>query len=114
MKWILALFIGLILVPEGISAREIHVSKTGRDSASGSSGQPYLTITKAASVAKLFASEASMDITKDAVQIFGAYGYSQEYPLERFFRDAKITEIGDGTSEIQRIIIADELLKGKH
>jgi alkylation response protein AidB-like acyl-CoA dehydrogenase len=71
-------------------------------------------VTKAASVAKLFASEASMDITKDAVQIFGAYGYSQEYPLERFFRDAKITEIGDGTSEIQRIIIADELLKGKH
>jgi alpha-N-arabinofuranosidase len=52
MKWILALFIGLILVPEGISAREIHVSKTGSDSASGSSGQPYLTINKAASVAQ--------------------------------------------------------------
>lgn len=68
-------------------------------------------ITKAASVAKLFASEAAMAITKDAVQIFGAYGYSQEYPLERFFRDAKITEIGDGTSEIQRVIIADELAK---
>ena len=71
-------------------------------------------VTKAASVAKLFASEASMEITKDAVQIFGAYGYSQEYPLERFFRDAKITEIGDGTSEIQRIIIADELVKREH
>jgi butyryl-CoA dehydrogenase/acyl-CoA dehydrogenase len=67
--------------------------------------------TKAASVAKLFASEMSMAVTKDAVQIFGAYGYSQDYPLERFFRDAKITEIADGTSEIQRLIIADEIVK---
>ncbi len=68
-------------------------------------------ITKEASVAKLFASEMAMKITKDAIQIFGGYGYSQELPLERFFRDAKLTEIGDGTSEIQRLIIASEIIK---
>jgi alkylation response protein AidB-like acyl-CoA dehydrogenase len=68
-------------------------------------------ITKVASEAKLFASETAMKVTKDAIQLFGAYGYSREMPLERFFRDAKITEIGDGTSEIQRIIIADEIIK---
>jgi butyryl-CoA dehydrogenase/acyl-CoA dehydrogenase len=67
--------------------------------------------TKAASEAKLFTSESSMRITKDAIQIFGGYGYTREFPLERFFRDAKITEIGDGTSEMQRIIIADEIVK---
>lgn len=68
-------------------------------------------ITKEASEAKLFASEMAMKITKDAIQIFGAYGYSRDFPLERFFRDAKITEIGEGTSEIQRLIIADEIIK---
>ena len=50
-------------------------------------------------------------VTKDAIQIFGGYGYMCDYPLERYFRDAKLTEIGDGTSEMQRLIIADELLK---
>ncbi|HDZ00169.1 MAG TPA: acyl-CoA dehydrogenase [Nitrospirae bacterium] len=68
-------------------------------------------ITKEASEAKLFASETVMKITRDAIQIFGGYGYSQELPLERFFRDAKVTEIGDGTSEIQRLIIANEVIK---
>ncbi len=70
-----------------------------------------LNVVKAASEAKLFASEVATRVTKDAVQIFGGYGYSQEYPLERLFRDAKLTEIGDGTSEMQRLIIADEVLK---
>ena len=68
-------------------------------------------ITKESSEAKLFASETATKITKDAIQIFGGYGYTREFPLERFFRDAKITEIGDGTSEIQRLIIADEIIK---
>ncbi|WP_025691246.1 acyl-CoA dehydrogenase family protein [Paenibacillus zanthoxyli] len=72
------------------------------------SGKPFA---KEASEAKLFASETATRITKDAVQIFGGYGYSRELPLERLFRDAKLTEIGDGTSEIQRLIIADELIK---
>jgi alkylation response protein AidB-like acyl-CoA dehydrogenase len=70
-----------------------------------------LTMTKEASEAKLFASETATRATKDAIQIFGAYGYCRDLPLERFYRDAKITEIGDGTSEIQRLIIADELIK---
>jgi alkylation response protein AidB-like acyl-CoA dehydrogenase len=59
-----------------------------------------------ASVAKLFASEAAMYITHQALQIHGGMGYSKEMPLERYFRDAKITEIYEGTSEIQRLVIA--------
>ncbi len=66
---------------------------------------------KEASEAKLFASEMAVAVTKDAIQIHGANGYSRDLPLERFFRDAKLTEIGDGTSEIQRLVIADEMVK---
>lgn len=70
-----------------------------------------LDVTKVASEVKLFASEMAMKTTKDAIQIYGGYGYSREFPLERYFRDAKLTEIGDGTSEIQRLIIADEIIR---
>ena len=66
---------------------------------------------KEAAMAKLFASEAAMKITTEAIQIHGGFGYIKEYNVERFFRDAKILEIGEGTSEIQRIIIARELIK---
>ncbi len=59
-----------------------------------------------ASMAKLFASETAMWVTHQALQIHGGMGYSKELPLERYFRDAKITEIYEGTSEIQRIVIA--------
>ena len=59
-----------------------------------------------ASMAKLFASETAMFITHQAVQIHGGMGYSKEMPIERYFRDAKITEIYEGTSEIQRLVIA--------
>lgn len=62
--------------------------------------------TREASMAKLFASEAAYRVTKDAIQILGANGYSREFPVERFFRDVKLLEIGEGTSEIQRIVIA--------
>ncbi len=65
-----------------------------------------------ASIAKLFASEACTRAAKEAVQIHGVYGYLDEYPVERLFRDSKITEIYQGTSEIQRLVIARELLKG--
>jgi len=61
--------------------------------------------------AKLFASEAAMWVTTKAIQICGGNGYTKEYPLERFFRDAKITEIYEGTSEIQRVVIAANELK---
>jgi len=67
--------------------------------------------TKEAAMAKLFASEAANWVAKEAVQVFGGYGYSKEYPVERYFRDAKITEIYEGTSEIQRIVIAKNALK---
>ena len=65
----------------------------------------------AASKGKLFASEASHRICHKAIQIHGGYGYSREFPVERFMRDAKLTEIGEGTSEIQRIIISRDLLQ---
>ena len=69
-------------------------------------------VSKEASMAKLFASELAMKSAHDAVQIHGGYGYVKEYPVERFFRDAKITEIYEGTSQIQRMVIASSLLKG--
>ena len=72
-------------------------------------GLPY---SKEAAQAKLFASESCMSITTKAIQILGGNGYSKEYPVERHFRDAKITEIYEGTSEIQRIVIAANELKG--
>jgi butyryl-CoA dehydrogenase len=70
--------------------------------------QPF---TKAAAIAKLYCSELAMRTTIKAIQIHGGYGYTKEYPVERMFRDAKICEIGEGTSEIQRLVIARQLLK---
>ncbi|HXG69393.1 MAG TPA: acyl-CoA dehydrogenase family protein, partial [Gemmatimonadaceae bacterium] len=61
------------------------------------------------SMAKLMASETAMWVTTQAIQIFGGYGYIKDYPVERLFRDAKVTEIYEGTSEIQRIVIARAL-----
>ena len=68
-------------------------------------------IIKEAAMAKLFASEAAMKITTDAIQIHGGYGYVKDYDVERYFRDAKILEIGEGTSEVQRLIILKQILK---
>src|SRR5260370_41331325 len=69
-------------------------------------GEP---VKKQAAVAKLAASNAAMDNARDATQIFGGYGYMNEYPVARFYRDAKVLEIGEGTSEVQRMLIAREL-----
>jgi alkylation response protein AidB-like acyl-CoA dehydrogenase len=71
-------------------------------------GEP---VTKLASMAKLFATEAAMYVTTEAVQVFGGYGYMKDYPVERLFRDAKVTEIYEGTSEVQRLVIARELYR---
>ena len=68
-------------------------------------------INKEAAMAKLFASETAMEVTRESIQIHGGYGYVKDYDVERYFRDAKILEIGEGTSEIQRMIIAREILK---
>src|SRR5689334_1595855 len=71
-------------------------------------GRPF---SKEAAMAKLFCSELAMRVTIGAVQLHGGYGYTKDYPVERFMRDAKICEIGEGTSEIQRIVIARQLLR---
>ncbi len=68
-------------------------------------------VVKEAAMAKLFASETAMKTTTEAIQVFGGYGYIKEYPAERFFRDAKVLTIGEGTSEIQKIVILREILK---
>ena len=70
-------------------------------------GEPYST---EAAMAKLFASETARQVTNDAIQVHGGYGYVAEYRVERYLRDAKLTEIGEGTSEIQRLVIARNLL----
>ena len=62
-----------------------------------------------AAMAKLFAAESASDVTRRAVQLFGGYGYTREYPVERMMRDAKITEIYEGTSEVQRMVISSHL-----
>ncbi len=72
-----------------------------------------LKFTKEAAMAKLYASEVAMRSTVKCVQIFGGYGYVTDYPAERYMRDAKITEIYEGTSEVQRIVIATNMLKGQ-
>lgn len=68
-------------------------------------------VIKEAAMAKLFASEVAMDVTTEAIQIYGGYGYVAEYDVERFFRDAKVLEIGEGTSEVQRLVISREIIK---
>lgn len=71
-------------------------------------GLPY---SKEAAMAKLYASDAAMAVATDAVQIFGGYGYSREYPVERLMRDAKITQIYEGTNQVQRIVISAAVLR---
>ena len=68
-------------------------------------------VTKYSAMAKLYCTDVAMDVTTDAVQLLGGYGYMQEYPVERMMRDAKITQIYEGTNEIQRLVIAREMLK---
>jgi alkylation response protein AidB-like acyl-CoA dehydrogenase len=81
---------------------------TGRAAALRDAGKPFA---REASAAKLFASETAMWATTKAVQIHGGYGYVTDFPVERYMRDAKLAEIGEGTSEVQRMIIAKSLIK---
>lgn len=69
-------------------------------------------MTKQAAMAKYYASEVAVAVANDAVQIFGGYGYTKDFPVEKFYRDAKLCTIGEGTSEIQKIVIAREALRG--
>ncbi len=68
-------------------------------------------VTKESAMAKLFASEVAVRVANEAVQIHGGYGFIKDYPVEKFYRDAKLCTIGEGTSEIQRLVIARQLLK---
>ncbi len=70
-----------------------------------------LPMTKQAAMAKYYASEISVEISTDAVQIFGGYGYTKDFPVEKFYRDSKLCTIGEGTSEIQKLVIGREILK---
>ena len=74
-------------------------------------GVPEDELTKASAMAKLLCGDVAMEVTTDAVQILGGYGYVKEYPVERFMRDAKITQIYEGSQEVQRLVIAREMLK---
>ena len=69
-------------------------------------GAPHQEFKQAASVAKLYSTESAVTATRIATQVFGGYGFMEEYPVARFYRDAKVLEIGEGTSEVQRMLIA--------
>jgi len=73
-----------------------------------SNGLPY---GKESAMSKLFAGDAAMRVTTEAVQVFGGYGYTKDYPVERYMRDAKITQIYEGTNEIQRLVIGRMITK---
>ncbi|MEO5563281.1 MAG: acyl-CoA dehydrogenase family protein, partial [Chitinophagaceae bacterium] len=68
-------------------------------------------VTKAGAMAKYYASEVAVRVSTDAVQIFGGYGYTKDFPVEKYYRDSKLCTIGEGTSEIQKVVIAREVLK---
>ncbi len=70
-----------------------------------------LPMTKEAAMAKYYASEVAVEVSTDAVQIFGGYGYTKDFPVEKFYRDSKLCTIGEGTSEIQKLVISREVLK---
>ena len=67
-----------------------------------------------AAMAKYFGTQLAVDLAREAIQIFGGYGYTKDYPVERLFRDAKLTQIFEGTNEIQRMIISREMVKEKN
>jgi alkylation response protein AidB-like acyl-CoA dehydrogenase len=89
-------------------AARLLLYKCGRLIDEGADGSE---LTKISAMAKLYCSDVAMEVTTDAVQILGGYGYMQEYPVERMMRDAKITQIYEGTNQIQRLVIAREMLR---
>jgi alkylation response protein AidB-like acyl-CoA dehydrogenase len=68
-------------------------------------------VTKESAMAKYYSSEVAVKVATDAVQIFGGYGYTKDFPVEKFYRDSKLCTIGEGTSEVQKIVIAREALR---
>jgi short-chain 2-methylacyl-CoA dehydrogenase len=86
----------------------LHASRllTYKAAAMKDGGAPVQDFKQAAAVAKLYATESAVTATRIATQVFGGYGFMEEYPVARFYRDAKVLEIGEGTSEVQRMLIA--------
>ena len=85
------------------AASDLDAIRTGQ--------HPEINSKLSSSVAKCFATDTAMSVTTDAVQIYGGYGYTKEYPVEKLMRDAKLIQIYEGTSQVQRLVIARELLK---
>ena len=71
----------------------------------------HMSVTKVSAMAKYYASEVSVRCANEAVQIFGGYGYTKDFPAEKFYRDCKLCTIGEGTSEIQKLVISRQILK---
>lgn len=90
-----------------IQASEMLVRKAGFLKDSG------VEVTKLSAMAKYYASEAAVRISNEAIQVLGGYGYIKDFPVEKFYRDAKLCTIGEGTTEIQKLVISREILKGK-
>jgi alkylation response protein AidB-like acyl-CoA dehydrogenase len=90
-------------------ATEIDAARllTERAATAKDAGQ---TVTKLSAQAKLFASEAAVRVTERAIQIHGGYGFTKDFPVEKFYRDVRLCTVGEGTSEIQRLVIAKQLL----
>ena len=88
------------------AARQLTYAAAGRSERDGAD------LTYFGAAAKTFASDVAMEVTTDAVQLLGGYGYTRDYPLERMMRDAKITQIYEGTNQVQRIVMARNLLAG--
>lgn len=78
----------------------------------GSLKDAHLKHTKEAAMAKYYASEVAVEVSTDAIQVHGGYGYTKDFPVEKFYRDSKLCTIGEGTSEIQKLVISREVLKG--
>jgi alkylation response protein AidB-like acyl-CoA dehydrogenase len=93
------------------AARQLTYAAAAR-SERAMAGEKVADLTFMSSACKCFASDAAMDVTTDAVQLLGGYGYVSDYPVERMMRDAKITQIYEGTNQIQRVVMARQLLKG--
>jgi alkylation response protein AidB-like acyl-CoA dehydrogenase len=90
-----------------IEAAELLTRKAGRLKDAGERS------TRLSAMAKLYASEAAVRIATEAIQIHGGYGYTKDFPVEKYYRDAKLCTIGEGTSEIQKLVISRDLLKEK-
>ena len=91
-------------------ATAVHASRLVVHHAAGLIDHGAPTTAVEASMGKCLASDTAMKVATDAVQILGGYGYTREFPVERFMRDAKVTQIYEGTNQIQRVIIAEHLL----